>query len=156
MDSPRSMLRIFGGCTSVDLRAHRHAARRLIEKFDEHAVVMEDSGPQDGDATQVSLAELASADVYILLLAWRYGTIPPHETLSVTHLEYQAARAATLVERTFLLRLVGKGGMCDAYAATAAWERPSFPTIISSRGLAPPGLGALPHFHPQPRGTPGC
>ena len=49
------MLRIFVGCTSVDLRAHRHAARRLIEKFDEHAVVMEDFGAQDGDATQVSL-----------------------------------------------------------------------------------------------------
>src|SRR5690348_203116 len=83
-------LRIFVGCTSVDLKAHRHAARRLIEKFDEHAVVMEDFGAQDGDATQVSLAEVASADVYILLLAWRYGsipTIPPNETLSVTHLE---------------------------------------------------------------------
>ncbi len=90
-------LRIFVGCTSVDLQRHRHAARHLIEKFDEHAVVMEDFGAQDGDATQVSLAEVASADVYILLLAWRYGTIPtvpPNLSLSVTHLEYRAARAA--------------------------------------------------------------
>ena len=52
-------LRIFVGCTSVDLQRHRHAARHLIEKFDEHAVVMEDFGAQDGDATQVSLAEVA-------------------------------------------------------------------------------------------------
>jgi tetratricopeptide (TPR) repeat protein len=105
MGPPRSMLRIFVGCTSVDLKAHRQAARRLIEKFDEHAVVMEDFGAQNGDATQVSLAELASADVYILLLAWRYGTIPtnpPDETLSVTHLEYRAAKAAEMPRLIFL------------------------------------------------------
>ena len=99
------MLRIFVGCTSVDLKMHRHAARRLIEKFDEHAVVMEDFGAQDGDATQVSLAELASADVYILLLAWRYGSIPttpPNETLSVTHLEYRAAHNADMSRLIFL------------------------------------------------------
>jgi tetratricopeptide (TPR) repeat protein len=96
------MLRIFVGCTSVDLKRHRHAARRLIEKFDEHAVVMEDFGAQDGDATQVSLAELASADVYILLLAWRYGTIPAEETRSVTHLEYRAAKDAGMPRLIFL------------------------------------------------------
>ena len=105
MESTRSMLRIFVGCTSVDLKAHRYAARRLIEKFDEHAVVVEDFGAQNGDATQVSLAELASADVYILLLAWRYGTIPaipPGETLSVTHLEYRAAKDADMPRLIFL------------------------------------------------------
>src|SRR6185437_8721625 len=105
MEPSRSMLRIFVGCTSVDLKAHRQAARRLIEKFDEHAVVMEDFGAQDGDATQVSLAELASADVYILLLAWRYGTIPTiptDETCSVTHLEYRAAKDAGMPRLIFL------------------------------------------------------
>src|SRR5690348_15691385 len=102
MEPPRTMLRIFVGCTSVDLKAHRHAARRLIEKFDEHAVVMEDFGAQNGDATQVSLAELASADVYILLLAWRYGTIPSDEMLSVTHLEYRAAKDAGMPRLIFL------------------------------------------------------
>ena len=95
------MLRIFLSCTSVDLRRHRHAARRLIEKFDEHPVVMEDFGAQDGDATQVSLNELASAEVYILLLGWRYGSIPTHETLSVTHLEYRAAKAAQMPRLIF-------------------------------------------------------
>src|SRR5690242_16606293 len=95
------MLRIFLSCTSVDLRRHRHAARRLIEKFDEHPVVMEDFGAQDGDVTQVSLVELASAEVYILLLGWRYGSIPAHETLSVTHLEYRATTAAGIPRLIF-------------------------------------------------------
>ncbi len=105
MEPPRSMLRIFLSSTSVDLHAHRRAVRRLIAKFDEHPVVMEDFGAQDGDATQVSLAELASADVYILLLAWRYGTIPtipPNETRSVTHLEYRAAKDANMPRLIFL------------------------------------------------------
>lgn len=115
------MLRIFVGCTSVDLKAHRAAARRLIEKFDEHAVVMEDFGAQDGDATDVSLAELASAEVYILLLAWRYGSIPSKETLSVTHLEYRAAKEAGMPRLIFL-----------AAAATEADDGPAaiFPADV--------------------------
>jgi len=43
MEPTSSMHRIFLSCTSIDLHAHRHAVRRLIEKFDEH-VVIEDFG----------------------------------------------------------------------------------------------------------------
>jgi hypothetical protein len=55
------MLRIFVGCTSVDLKAYRHAARCLIEKFDEHALTsskfhLERCSVTDKDA----LAELFS------------------------------------------------------------------------------------------------
>ena len=48
---------------------------------------------------------MASADVYILLLAWRYGSIPtnpPNEILSVTHLEYRAAHDADMPRLIFL------------------------------------------------------
>ena len=38
------MLRIFVGCTSVDLHAHRAAVRHEIDAFDEHPVVMGDFG----------------------------------------------------------------------------------------------------------------
>ncbi len=94
MDSSRSMLRIFVGCTSVDLQKHRDAARHVVDLFDEDPVLMGDFGARDGDATEVSLERVHSCAVYIPLLAWRYGTILPNEMLSVAHLEYRAARAA--------------------------------------------------------------
>ena len=105
MEPSRSMLRIFVGCTSVDLHAHRDAVRREIDAFDEHPVVMGDFGARDGNATEVSLERVRSCDVYILLLAWRYGTIPPippDATLSVTHQEYRAAKDANMPRLIFL------------------------------------------------------
>jgi len=98
----QSMLRIFLSSTSVDLKAYRAAVRRVIETFDEHPVVMDDFGAHDGDATSVSLEKLRSCDLYVLLLAWRYGTIPTNETLSVTHQEYRAARDAGMPLLVFL------------------------------------------------------
>ncbi len=98
----RSMLRIFLSSTSVDLKAHRDAVRHVVDTFDEHPVVMDDFGAHDGDATQVSLDKLRSCSVYVLLLGWRYGTIPDGETLSVTHLEYRAARDAGMPRFIFL------------------------------------------------------
>lgn len=102
MEPPRSMLRIFVGCTSRDLEKHRDAVRREIDAFDEHPVVMGDFSARDGDAIEVSLERLRSCNVYILLLAWRYGTIPADETLSVTHLEYRAAKEAGMPRLIFL------------------------------------------------------
>ncbi len=102
MEPSRSMLRIFVGCTSRDLEKHRDAVRREIDAFDEHPVVMGDFGARDGDAIEVSLERVRSCDVYILLLAWRYGTIPADKTLSVTHLEYRAAKEAGMARLIFL------------------------------------------------------
>ena len=93
MESPRSMLRIFVDDASVDLHAHRHAARRLIEKFDEHAVVMEDFGAQDTGAVTVSLARLKSCSVHILLLAWRDALSHPQSRIwSIARLETPECR----------------------------------------------------------------
>lgn len=99
---PRSRLAIFLSSTSLDLSPHRTRVRHVVEKFDEHPVVMDDFGAQDGGAIKVSLGKLASAHIYILLLGWRYGTIPAGETLSVTHMEYRAARDAGLPRLIFL------------------------------------------------------
>ncbi len=102
MEPSRSMLRIFVGCTSRDLEKHRDAVRHLVDMFDEHPVVMGDFGARDGDATDVSLERVRSCDIYVLLLGWRYGTIPADETLSVTHLEYRAAKDAGMPRLIFL------------------------------------------------------
>lgn len=57
---------------------------------------------QTPDATAVSLEELRASQVYILLLAWRYGHVPQGQTLSVTHLEYREAVRLGLPRFVFL------------------------------------------------------
>jgi hypothetical protein len=89
---PGTLRRVFVSSTSVDLRAHRTAVKAAIERMDQHLVVMENFGAQGyGDATSVSRAEVDEADLFVLLVAWRYGYVPDGHTLSVTHHEYREA-----------------------------------------------------------------
>jgi hypothetical protein len=96
------MLRVFVSSTSVDLTTHRAAVRQAIERLDQHPVVMEDFGARDGDATRISTEAVAEADVFVLLVAWRYGYVPAGETSSVTHLEYEQAKVVGLPRLVFL------------------------------------------------------
>lgn len=81
----------FVSSTSVDLRAHRIAVRRAVETLRQHHLMMEDFGAQNGDAATVSSTQVSAADVFLLVVGWRYGFVPDNETLSVTHLEYLEA-----------------------------------------------------------------
>jgi tetratricopeptide (TPR) repeat protein len=88
-----STLRAFLSSTSFDLAPYRARVASLVESLGQFAVTM-DRFPlrPDLDASTVSLDELGASDLYILLLAWRYGTVPDGHTLSVTHQEYREAR----------------------------------------------------------------
>jgi tetratricopeptide (TPR) repeat protein len=83
---------VFVSSTSRDLGAHREAVRRAIEVLRQHLIRMEDFGAQVGDGATVSTAEVASCDLFVLVVAWRYGFIPHNETRSITELEYLEAR----------------------------------------------------------------
>jgi tetratricopeptide (TPR) repeat protein len=90
--------RVFLSSTSVDLEPYRDRVASLVQTgFGQFPVVMNTfplrpSGSEHTpDATEVSLNELRSSQIYILLLAWRYGHVPQGQTLSVTHLEYREA-----------------------------------------------------------------
>jgi tetratricopeptide (TPR) repeat protein len=98
--APGAPLRVFIGSTSVDLEPYRARIAELVRNgFGQHSVTMEafplrptgDTHAPTPDATSVSLEELASSQVYVLLVAWRYGHVPPGQQLSVTHQEYLAA-----------------------------------------------------------------
>ncbi|HEX6122501.1 MAG TPA: DUF4062 domain-containing protein, partial [Ktedonobacterales bacterium] len=84
---------IFVSSTSVDLApAYRPAVRGAITLLRQRAQMMEDFGARDGDGSSVSTAEVAAADLVLVVVAWRYGYVPEGETRSVTHLEYLEAR----------------------------------------------------------------
>ena len=100
---PRSAIRrIFLSPTFVDLQAHRVAVHDMIERMGHFTIGMERFGAQDGDAQSVSLEQLAAADLYLGVIAWRYGFIPPDQPLSVTQQEYQEATRLGLPRYLFL------------------------------------------------------
>src|SRR6516165_10439528 len=100
---PRSAIRrIFLSSTFVDLRAHRVAVHDIIERMGQFTIGMERFGAQDGDAQSVSLEQLAAADLYLGVIAWRYGYVPARQVYSVTQQEYQEATRLGLPRYLFL------------------------------------------------------
>jgi tetratricopeptide (TPR) repeat protein len=86
-------LRVFLSSTSVDLEPYRTRVASLIAGMGQFAVTMNEMPLRPTlDATSLSHLELRASDLYLLLLAWRYGTVPEGGTLSVTHEEYREAR----------------------------------------------------------------
>lgn len=94
--------RIFLSSTSKDLSVHRAKLLEVLARDGQLSIAMEYFGAQDGDAMQVSLAEVGKADVFVGVVAWRYGYIPDGETRSVTHLEYEEAKRLNLPRYIFL------------------------------------------------------
>src|SRR5262249_10426516 len=96
-------LRVFLSSTSVDLEPDRTRVADLVAHLGHFAVEMGRFALRPHlDATALSLEELASSDLYLLLVAWRYGYVPPGADLSVTHEEYRAARRLGLPCFVFL------------------------------------------------------
>jgi hypothetical protein len=90
---PRLVRRVFISSTSLDLRAHRAAVHDTLERMGLAANDMAQFGARpSGDGTSVSLEEVATCDIYLLLVAWRYGAVPADAIKSITHQEYDEAR----------------------------------------------------------------
>jgi hypothetical protein len=96
--------RAFVSSTSIDLRPYREKVRQALLHLDLFPIMMEEFGANSEEPTTVAISRLRGADVYVGIIAWRYGTIPPGETRSVTHLEYLEARKLGLPCYLFLAR----------------------------------------------------
>ncbi|MFI5277782.1 MAG: tetratricopeptide repeat protein, partial [Ktedonobacterales bacterium] len=88
--------RVFISSTSRDLYAHRQRVHDDLERMYQVPVDMAQFGAGGTDATTVSYTELATADIVVLIVAWRYGFIPAGEIHAVTELEYEEARRLKL------------------------------------------------------------
>lgn len=80
--------------TALDLPVHREQVRLACERagFAPHEM-MEHGTANRLSPAAVSLRMVEQADIYIAVLAFRYGTIPPGETISLTEMEYNQAVA---------------------------------------------------------------
>ncbi len=90
-------MKVFISSTMTDLIAERASVATALEQFNVFDVLRAEMFSAQADASRIKcITAAATADLVILILGGRYGFIPEIENpdaLSVTHLEYRAARA---------------------------------------------------------------
>jgi len=85
---------VYVSSTYVDLKEHRAALKVALEGAGFDVECMEKYSAFDEPPLEHCLADVAASDVYVLLVAHRYGYRPPKdnpENRSITHLEYEEA-----------------------------------------------------------------
>jgi hypothetical protein len=100
------MAKIYLSATYSDLKAHRDAVYRILRKLRHDVISMEDYVATDAYPLHKCLADVASSDVYVGLVGWRYGYIPEQdnpERKSITELEYRQAGESGLPRLIFLV-----------------------------------------------------
>lgn len=95
MQEPQAKLRVFISSTSGALKPYRLAAVEVCHRLGLTPIYMEEFDPQRPTPAEVCRRELESCDIYVLLLAHRYGARPPGQEFSYTELEYQWAMSRT-------------------------------------------------------------
>jgi ATP/maltotriose-dependent transcriptional regulator MalT len=96
-------LRIFVSSTYADLLEYRQAASAAIIGLGHQSDDMELWSADDRSGVAYSVDRVKQCDVFVLLLAHRYGTIPDGEQYSITELEYLAARDASIPVLAFFV-----------------------------------------------------
>ncbi|MFC3893292.1 DUF4062 domain-containing protein [Lentzea rhizosphaerae] len=97
------MARVYVSSTCTDLKEHREAVRSAIRRLGHEDVAMEYYVAEDKRPVDRCLEDVRSADLYIVVMAWRYGFIPPGHETSITELEYRAALTAEVPCLAFVL-----------------------------------------------------
>ena len=78
--------------TARDLPLHREQVRLACERAGfEPRWMMEHLPALNDDAVRISLRMVEEADVYLGILAYRYGTVPTGYEISITEMEYNRA-----------------------------------------------------------------
>jgi hypothetical protein len=82
-------VKVYLSSTLNDLRPERQAVKDALGT---ECIVVESYTADERSLRESCLADVAACDLYIGIVGLRYGFIPPGETLSITHLEYEKMR----------------------------------------------------------------
>jgi hypothetical protein len=94
---------IYISSTYQDLKDCRLRANDALRGLGHTVRAMETYVAEDGRSLDVCRRDVRECALYVGIFAWRYGWIPPGETKSITHLEYEQARVAGKTCLIFLL-----------------------------------------------------
>src|SRR5262245_50582745 len=86
--------KVYVSSTFVDLKEHRLKVKEALERAQYDVESMEKYPAFDQRPKDKCLADVADCDYYVLILAHRYGFVPPADNpqkKSITHLEYKHA-----------------------------------------------------------------
>jgi tetratricopeptide (TPR) repeat protein len=100
------MVRIYVSSTYGDLKDHREQAYRALRELGHDVIAMEDYVAADQRPLNKCLADVAGCQLYVGILAHRYGYIPDQSNpngRSITELEYRHAEALGIPRLVFLL-----------------------------------------------------
>src|SRR4051812_15049945 len=100
------MTSIYISSTCEDLRQCREKVYLTLRQLGHDARAMEDYVATDERPRERCEADVRESELYVGIVAWRYGYVPEAnnpEELSITYLEYRAAEAAGVTRLMFLL-----------------------------------------------------
>src|SRR5262249_2882646 len=98
-----TLVRVYVSSTYPDLVKYREQVRLAMLQLQLNAVGMESSVAEEERPVATCLDEVRSCDLYIGIVAWRYGYVPAGHERSITELEYRAAGEANMHRLIFLL-----------------------------------------------------
>jgi hypothetical protein len=84
---------VFVSSTFDDLREERASVIGALLQMDCFPTGMELFPAADEDSWTLIKSVIADSDYYLVIVGGRYGSVPPGETKSFTHLEYEYALA---------------------------------------------------------------
>jgi Domain of unknown function (DUF4062) len=99
------MAAIYVSSTYIDLKDHRAAVRDTLRRLGHVDIAMEYYVPEKKRPLARCLNDVKSCDLYIGILAWRYGYVPAGSERSITEMEL---REALRCEKETLLFLVAR------------------------------------------------
>jgi hypothetical protein len=104
-ETPESRLlgRAFVSSTFTDLREIREEVRVALRRAGYLDIAMEYLTAEDVRPADKCIALVRECDVFIGIIAWRYGSVLPPHRISITELEYETARDAGKPCLIFLL-----------------------------------------------------
>ena len=99
---------IYLSSTYEDLKDYRRTVYEALRKAGHAVVAMEDYVAADQRPVEKCLSDVKNADIYVGILAFRYGYVPPErhqnpQRLSITELEYRTAESLKQPCLTFVV-----------------------------------------------------
>jgi hypothetical protein len=96
-------MKVYLSSTQADLEPYRAAVMAAIRGLGHEHVAMEDYHAENAIPADKCREDVARCDIYVGIIAWRYGFVPADYDCSITELEYRTAVARPIPTLIFLL-----------------------------------------------------